>query len=169
MADFLTACSADQIRLAPDKCACCFDLQIDSDRNALTPVVFLFATGWNFTIFNLVLCAVLNVCRVLKDQVMQLNAPIRGIAPLRAAVRKIQASPEQLTPVHADYLLLCLLAKQYKAGLSVLEDDIFEVDQPKDLFLYCYYGSQSKLSHALFMVLEPMWLFLTSLPTVAEG
>jgi len=78
---------------------------------------------------------------VLKDQVMQLNVPIRGIAPLRAAVRKIQASPEQLTPVHADYLLLCLLAKQYKAGLSVLEDDIFDVDQPKDLFLYCYYGS----------------------------
>ncbi|XP_062192484.1 COP9 signalosome complex subunit 3-like [Phragmites australis] len=102
MADFLTACSADQIRLAPDK--------------------------------------FLNVCRVLKDQVMQLNMPIRGIAPLRAAVRKIQTSPEQLTPVHADYLLLCLLAKQYKAGLSVLEDDIFEVDQPRDLFLYCYYG-----------------------------
>ncbi|EES13281.1 hypothetical protein BDA96_07G023800 [Sorghum bicolor] len=102
IAGFLTACSADQIRLAPDK--------------------------------------FLNVCRVLKDQVMQLNMPIRGIAPLRAAVRKIQSSPEQLTPLHADYLLLCLLAKQYKAGLSVLEDDIFEVDQPKDLFLYCYYG-----------------------------
>ncbi|AQK78401.1 COP9 signalosome complex subunit 3 [Zea mays] len=102
IAGFLTACSADQIRLAPDK--------------------------------------FLHVCKVLKDQVMQLNMPIRGIAPLRAAVRKIQSSPEQLTPVHADYLLLCLLAKQYKAGLSVLEDDIFEVDQPKDLFLYCYYG-----------------------------
>ncbi|GJN39794.1 hypothetical protein PR202_gb28936 [Eleusine coracana subsp. coracana] len=102
IAGFLTACSADQIRMAPEK--------------------------------------FLNVCRVLKDQVMQLNMPIRGIVPLWAAVRKIQTSPEQLTPVHADYLLLCLLAKQYKAGLSVLEDDIFEVDQPKDLFLYCYYG-----------------------------
>ncbi|CAO2205585.1 unnamed protein product [Urochloa humidicola] len=102
MADFLTACSAHQIRLAPDK--------------------------------------FFNVCKVFKEQVMLINAPIRGIAPLRAAVRKIQASPEQLTPVHADYLLLCLLAKQYKAGLSVLEDNIFEVDQPKDLFLYCYYG-----------------------------
>ncbi|GJN39801.1 hypothetical protein PR202_gb28943 [Eleusine coracana subsp. coracana] len=77
IAGFLTACSADQIRMAPEK--------------------------------------FLNVCRVLKDQVMQLNMPIRGIVPLRAAVRKIQTSPEQLTPVHADYLLLCLLAKQYKA------------------------------------------------------
>jgi COP9 signalosome complex subunit 3 len=80
------------------------------------------------------------VCKVLKSEAMQLNAPIRGIAPLRAAVRKVQASSEHLTPLHAEYLTLCLLAKQYKAGLSVLEDDIFEVDQPKDLFLYCYYG-----------------------------
>jgi len=106
---------------------------------------------------------------VLKDQVMLLNMPIRGIAPLRAAVRKIQSSPEQLTPVHADYLLLCLLAKQYKAGLSILEDDIFEVDQPKDLFLYCYYGSGSNAPCGSLMVLESMWLLLTSLPSVAEG
>lgn len=102
IADFLTSCSASQIRLAPDK--------------------------------------FLNVCRVLKNEVMLLNAPIRGIAPLRAAVRKVQVSSEQLTPLHPEYLLLCLLAKQYKAGLSVLEDDIFQVDQPRDLFLYCYYG-----------------------------
>jgi COP9 signalosome complex subunit 3 len=107
--------------------------------------MFCSATSCNLTIFftSLYVCVVLNVCRVLKDQVMQLNTPIRGIAPLRAAIRKIRTSPEQLTPVHADCLLLCLLAKQYKAGLSVLEDDIFEVDQPKDLFLYCYYGSGS--------------------------
>ncbi|VAI76278.1 unnamed protein product [Triticum turgidum subsp. durum] len=83
---------------------------------------------------------------------MQLNAPIRGIAPLRAAVRKIQTSSEQLTPLHAEYLMLCLLAKQYKAGLSVLEDDIFEVDQPKDLFLYCYYGSVLSLLNGLAMI-----------------
>lgn len=98
---------------------------------------------------NLFVCAVLNVCRVLKNEVMQLNAPIRGIAPLRAAVRKIQTSSEQLTPLHAEYLMLCLLAKQYKVGLSVLEDDIFEVDQPKDLFVYCYYGSGLSLLNGL--------------------
>ncbi|XP_006659069.2 COP9 signalosome complex subunit 3 [Oryza brachyantha] len=102
MADFLTSCSAEQVRMAPDK--------------------------------------FLNVCKVLKNEVMQLNVPIRGIVPLRAAIRKIQTSSEELTPIHADYLLLCLLAKQYKAGLSILEDDILEVHQPKDLFLYCYYG-----------------------------
>lgn len=71
---------------------------------------------------------------------MQLGVPMQGIAPLRMAVRKLQTSTEKLTTLHSDYLLLCLLAKCYKAGLSILDDDIFEVDHPRDHFLYCYYG-----------------------------
>lgn len=99
---FINACSAEQIRLAPDK--------------------------------------FIAVCKRLKDQVVLLEAPMRGIAPLLTAIRKIQQSSEHLTSLHPDFLLLCLLAKCYKTGLCVLEDDIYEVDQPKDFFLYCYYG-----------------------------
>ncbi|WOL15590.1 hypothetical protein Cni_G24371 [Canna indica] len=82
----------------------------------------------------------ISVCKSLKDQVMQFEVPIRGIAPLRTAIRKLQTSSEQLTTLHSDYLILCLLAKCYKAGLSILDDDIFDIDQPRDLFLFCYYG-----------------------------
>ncbi|KAG5527076.1 hypothetical protein RHGRI_028111 [Rhododendron griersonianum] len=82
----------------------------------------------------------ISLCKRFKDQVMQLEAPIRGVAPLLTAIRKLQSSSEQLTTLHPDFLLLCVLAKCYKTGLCVLEDDIFEVDQPKDFFLYCYYG-----------------------------
>lgn len=71
---------------------------------------------------------------------MLLETPIRGVAPMLTALKKLQASDEQLTPLHPEFLMLCLLAKCYKTGLSILDDDIFEVDQPKDLFLYCYYG-----------------------------
>ncbi|MQL96398.1 hypothetical protein Taro_029079 [Colocasia esculenta] len=84
--------------------------------------------------------AVISVCKRLKDQVMQLQLPIQGVAPLRTAVRKLQSSSEHLTSLHSDFLLLCLLSKCYKTGLSILEEDIYEVDQPKELFLYCYYG-----------------------------
>ena len=84
--------------------------------------------------------AVISVCRRFKDQVLLAEAPIRGVAPMLIAVRKLQISSEQLTPLHPDFLLLCLLAKCYKTGLSVLEDYIYEVDQPRDSFLYCYYG-----------------------------
>lgn len=81
-----------------------------------------------------------SMCRKFKEQVLSLNAPMRGVGPMLAALRKIQLSSEQLTTLHPDFLQLCLLAKCYKTGLCVLEDDIFEVDQPKDLYLYCYYG-----------------------------
>lgn len=71
---------------------------------------------------------------------MLLDAPIRGIAPMLTAIKKLQSSPEHLTTLHPDFLLFCLLAKCYKTGLSILEDDIYEVNQPRDFFLYCYYG-----------------------------
>ncbi|GAB2278562.1 COP9 signalosome complex subunit 3 [Dionaea muscipula] len=82
-----------------------------------------------------------SVCKRLKEQVMWLETPIRGVAALLTAIRKLQPCTEQLTSLHPDFVLLCVLSKSYKTGLHLLEDDIFEIDQPKDLFLYSYYGS----------------------------
>ncbi|XP_043724271.1 COP9 signalosome complex subunit 3-like [Telopea speciosissima] len=90
------------------------------------------------------------VCKRFKDQVLQLEAPVRGVGPLRAAVRKLQTSSEHLTALHPDFLQLCLLAKCYKTGICVLEEDIFEVDQPRDFFLYCYYGGMICIGQKLF-------------------
>lgn len=83
---------------------------------------------------------VIAICKRLHEQVMILGAPIRAVAPLLTAIHKIQPSSEHLTPLHPDFLQVCLSAKCYKIGYSILEDDICEVDQPRDLFLYCYYG-----------------------------
>ncbi|XVF57848.1 hypothetical protein PTKIN_Ptkin07bG0015500 [Pterospermum kingtungense] len=80
------------------------------------------------------------VCKRFKDQVLLLEEPLRGVAPMLSAIRKLQSSTEHLTTLHQEFLLLCLLARCYKTGFSILEEDIFEVDQPRDLFLYCYYG-----------------------------
>ena len=82
---------------------------------------------------------VIAVCKSFKDQVLMLEAPIRGVVPLLEAVKKLRSS-EHLTTLHPDFLQICLLAKCYKTGFSILEDDIFEVDQPRDFYLYCYYG-----------------------------
>lgn len=83
---------------------------------------------------------VIALCKGLKDQVMLLQSPIRGVAPMLTAIRKLQPSAEHLTVLHPDFLLLCLSAKCYKSGLSILEDDVYEVDHLKDLLLYGYYG-----------------------------
>ncbi|KAG6602681.1 COP9 signalosome complex subunit 3, partial [Cucurbita argyrosperma subsp. sororia] len=91
-----------------------------------------------------------SVCKRLKDQVVLLEAPIRGVAPLLTAIRKLQISSEHLTTIHPEFLLLCLLAKCYKTGRSILDNDILEVDQPRDLFLYCYYGGMICIGLKLF-------------------
>ncbi|MFQ6654883.1 hypothetical protein Gotur_025676 [Gossypium turneri] len=82
----------------------------------------------------------ITVCKRFKDQVLLLEEPLRGVAPMLTAIRKLQSSSEHLTALHPEFLLLCLLSRCYKAGLSILEEDVFEVDQPRDLFLFCYYG-----------------------------
>ncbi|KAL8132517.1 COP9 signalosome complex subunit 3-like [Apium graveolens] len=102
IARFLRTCSANQIRLAPEK--------------------------------------FVAISKRLKELVMLLQSPIRGVAPLLNAIRKLQSSAEHFTVLHPEFLLLCLSAKCYKSGLSILEDDIYEVDNLKDLLLYGYYG-----------------------------
>ncbi|KAF3502684.1 hypothetical protein F2Q69_00044882 [Brassica cretica] len=81
-----------------------------------------------------------TLCKRFKDRVLELEDPLRGVAPLVSAVRKVQVAAKCLTALHPDCLQLCLEAKCYKAGFSILSDDILEVDQPRDFYLYCYYG-----------------------------
>ncbi|CAI0456872.1 unnamed protein product [Linum tenue] len=131
---FITSCSTEQIRLAPEK----------------------------FT----------GMCKRFKDQVLLIEAPMRGVAPLLVAVRKVQPSSEHLTSLHPDFLQLCLLAKCYKTGLSLLEDDIFEVTQPRDLFLYCYYGGmicigQKHFQKALELLHNVVTAPMTSINAIA--
>ncbi|MEW5306054.1 MAG: hypothetical protein WDW36_008554 [Sanguina aurantia] len=87
-----------------------------------------------------------GLCRRFKERVMGMGCSSRGVLPLLNAVRLLQPSTDFLTPVHSDFLQLCLLAKTYNAAASLLEEDIFDVDPsqtcctPTDLFLYAYYG-----------------------------
>ncbi|KAG6741651.1 hypothetical protein POTOM_054928 [Populus tomentosa] len=99
--------------------------------------------------------AVIAVSKRFKDQVLILEVPMRGVAPLLEAVKKLRSSSEHLTALRPDFLQLCLLAKCYKTGLSILEDDIFEVDQPWDFFFYCYYGLAvaSRIDRHLFCMI----------------
>ena len=76
--------------------------------------------------------AVIAVSKRFKDQVLMLEVPVRGVGPLLEAVKKLLSSSEHLTALHPDFLQLCLLAKCHKSGLSILEEDMFEVDLPRD-------------------------------------
>ncbi|CAM8907565.1 unnamed protein product [Rhodiola kirilowii] len=122
--------------------------------NELIIIVTKFIKSCDAAHIRLVPDKFISICRQFKDQILVLNDPLRGIDPLLTAIQKLQISSEHLTPLHPDFLLLCLLAKCYRVGLRVLYHDVYEVDQPSDFFLYCYYGGmifvgQKKFQKAL--------------------
>lgn len=86
------------------------------------------------------------LCKRVKESALQLHSPMRAVSPLHTAIVKLQPSPQYLTALHAEFFLVCLLAKCYNAALSILDEQIFEIDPkkcvltPKDFLLYCYYG-----------------------------
>ncbi|KAG6755038.1 hypothetical protein POTOM_040852 [Populus tomentosa] len=51
------------------------------------------------------------VSKRFKDQVLMLEVPMRGVAPLLEAVKKLRSSSKHVTALHSDFLQLCLLAK----------------------------------------------------------
>lgn len=114
-----------------------------------------------------------SICRRVKEQAMYLHEPMRAILPLQSAIRKLQPSSEYLTAIHADFLQSCLLSKCYKASLSILEDDIFEIDQkrtalvPRDFLLYCYYGGMIYIGLKKFSKALEFFQHAITAPTTA--
>lgn len=46
------------------------------------------------------------MCRKLREQVLVAGQPRLGILPLLSALQRLQPTPEHLTPIHQDVLLL---------------------------------------------------------------
>ncbi|KAF8060061.1 CSN3 [Scenedesmus sp. PABB004] len=107
-----------------------------------------------------------ELCRKYKEQLLgDPRAARSGVAPLLAALQRLAPSAEHLTPIHADVLQLCLLAKTYGAAAALLGGELTEVDPtrtavgPTDLQLYCYYGGmvaagRKQLARALELFLQ---------------
>ncbi|KAJ9447028.1 COP9 signalosome complex subunit 3 [Diplonema papillatum] len=82
-----------------------------------------------------------EVCRAV-------GTPGRGIRHLLGGIEKLRLGPDCLTPLHADYVCLCLLRKQYVLVKDLLSVTIFDVGVecgtvPCDMLLYYYYGGMA--------------------------
>jgi COP9 signalosome complex subunit 3 len=70
----------------------------------------------------------------------------RGMRFLLQGLNRFEVSKDTLTVFHCNYLLLCLKSINFKAGLTLLQNKISDIDQtktgvePKDMLLYYYYG-----------------------------
>ncbi|KAL1128859.1 hypothetical protein AAG570_013393 [Ranatra chinensis] len=104
-----------------------------------------------------------ELCDMLTRQLIEAKSPLRGIELLCCAIRKLQLSDSELTLVHANLCLLCLLAKCFKPALQFLDIDITSIP-PQDGFpfdvkhflIYYYFGGMvytavKKYDRALYM------------------
>eukprot|EP00455_Lapot_gusevi_P001531 TRINITY_DN10605_c0_g1_i2.p1 TRINITY_DN10605_c0_g1~~TRINITY_DN10605_c0_g1_i2.p1 ORF type:complete len:338 (+),score=126.42 TRINITY_DN10605_c0_g1_i2:46-1059(+) len=71
----------------------------------------------------------------------------RAVSQLQLVITMLQNErPHHLTQLHADFLLVCMKARQYQAAAQALAHPIFEIDpqgsgvKPIDNLLYHYYG-----------------------------
>lgn len=119
------------------------------DRNALSEELFLkqvrkLLLEGDAEQLRFLRAKVCEVCREFTEVCRNSAQAMSGIKSLTAAVEKLRPTPEHLTSVHADLLQLCLAAKCFKAGLSVVSQRVLAVSkdslQARDFVLYFYYG-----------------------------
>lgn len=85
------------------------------------------------------------LARKVAEVARETKQPITGVKTLQIAVTKLRSSSESLTPIHSEFVLLCLLSKTYNSALPILEEEIFETSSDagntsRDVLLYYYYG-----------------------------
>ncbi len=87
-----------------------------------------------------------DLCHILSTNLIKNNIPIRGIALVLTAIKKLQPNPKVLTSLHADLAKLCLKATCFGPILPILDQDISQINKEGDSFdaahvlLYYYYG-----------------------------
>jgi COP9 signalosome complex subunit 3 len=92
---------------------------------------------------------IIILCRRFKELCLEANQSIRAVKPLRIAITKLRPSSEVLTPLHADFLQVCLHSKCYNAAREILDTEVFEVNPEattitsKDVLLFYYYGGMA--------------------------
>lgn len=86
-----------------------------------------------------------EICRLFSGLAVSANSTALAIVPLKRSLSFFDR--DLLTPMHIDFLQVCILSKSYRIGSCVFDHPVSEVDPlitgctARDVLLYCYYGS----------------------------
>ncbi|KAI9142801.1 hypothetical protein BKA69DRAFT_1123850 [Paraphysoderma sedebokerense] len=99
-----------------------------------------------------------------------LQRPIITIKPLIIATTRFSLSPNHLSSLHSITMKQCLLARVFKAPLSILENFITEIDSQtmdvkiQDFLTYMYYGGMIYTGLKDFVKAQEMFMLAISAP-----
>lgn len=91
----------------------------------------------------------ITVCKNFASMAIENGAQcmMRSLRPLQRAVEKLRPTPEILTPVHAEFIRVCLKAKAYHLALPLLDQPIYDIGvksswlTAEEFLCYFYYGA----------------------------
>jgi len=87
-----------------------------------------------------------TICQKYTELLVDSKDYIRGVQPLRRAIEVIRPSDASITPQHAMYIQLCILARAYPYAETILDQDAYNIEpeqtqlESRDVRLYLYYG-----------------------------
>jgi len=116
-----------------------------------------------------------TVCKVYAQLAIDegQQAMLRTLLPLRCAVEKLRPNPETLTPVHAEFLRVCLKAKAYHLAAPVIDQPIFDISlsnnnctqmTPASFLTYFYYGALVRIGMKEFAAAMQLLLVVLTCP-----
>jgi len=104
------------------------------------------------------------VCTKFSAAAIAIKSPLSAVRPLYAAACALQPTPAHFTPLHAEFMKICLLSKCYFAARPLLEQELLQIDKeatlvaPRDLLLYHYYAGMVEIGAKRF---KPAIQYLT--------
>lgn len=111
------------------------------------------------------------ICNKFAAAAISAKQALMAILPLRAAAFALQPSPSHFTPLHAECLKLCLVAKAYHAAEPILAQELRHVSKketelvPRDLLLFHYYAGMVEVGLKRYRSALDLFLLCVSAPT----
>jgi COP9 signalosome complex subunit 3 len=113
-----------------------------------------------------------QVCRKFSQLSIENNQPLRAIKPLHYALDKLRLNNESFTPIHADFVQVCVSAKAYSYAVPILEEDIYDVNSDssavaRDFLLYSYLGGLTYVGLKEYKKALSFFKMAISIPAIA--
>jgi COP9 signalosome complex subunit 3 len=106
-----------------------------------------------------------TICKWYSKLVVQLQRPIYALMGLRHTLQQIaQRYPNTLTPIHTEFIILCVRSKQYRIARSLLlSQPLYQVRPkqegftPLDFLLFYYYSGLVYSAYKMWKEATEAW------------
>lgn len=97
------------------------------------------------------------------------GSPLLGVSVLRSALVKLRPTINHLTPVHVEFVKVCIVAHAHHRALPIVNENVFNVDMDsgvtiEDVLLYAYYAGMAYCGARQFVKARAMFLRCMSTP-----